>query len=977
MLPPKFLRSFRISDRWSQYKPRSANTFLSVATPFPGYTKNVVDSRTTTTPPSLSLSSAMSRLSSNQEVQVAVAFGGILKNREPRLESHRRVSADVRPFPDYTKLLGDRSESQTHSSEWPFSQAFPESGLSGSDERRQGRERRGDGRASLRLCHLHCQCQLAQLTFEMRSSAVASRASLCRVWLLVVLWDLVEHKDRGMSRPTTTTAALLPALSAALGLPSGLRRLDHGASGRGDADISCAGGPSSDGGDRGERGDGSPPGRVPRDLAARARDNASRIYARRVVDRAKEEGEHPWNSAGRRRRKEGRRRREADNGGAGPPSPSAIRSARDRILSEALVGLADLQYGPGIGSPGGDFGVGRGLPRGILPPSVASCEGTRDLYGRLSASIDSGPSAASDSGVVDDAEKPAEWGEGIDLAERRLGGNGREEDRDAGTPRGAAGGDGPAERGAGEGRGEARPEERGRRGRDGEEAHPPAEVAQVRHPVDLGLRPLGRRDGRSDVHQARAVGVDQERPLQPRVCGALRQAPGRDEGTLLEGDRACARPGLREGLAGRPELRRGHRRRPRRRRRRGGGRRRRRRQPHEEEGRRGQPVPAGQAREAGDPRPVLLPAHRPHRVRLRRAGLQGPPPALPRPPPGRDVRGRQGPAPEHTRESVPRLLHRQQARRVARACALPEPRLPQREGQRRPVPRHHAAAARPQGRGAQPEEVPEGLPGGDADRLPRADDGTHEPGGPSGALRRGRADAQLREEGGRGTLEGGPGGAGADRTRDGDEDDIPARFHPRRPAPGKHDRRPQQVGARQSHPHNHDRLRPHRRARRARSHEPRQDPRLPHKARRLRRRRADGRRGQEVPGLRARRRALLPRHREDMHRRRGQQLPRERGRLHLGHMLPGVQAQGEARGGVHKRGARVRDHGGPGGEPLPQHGGAERGAPDGAEGGDDARAQEPAVAEAGWTVVGWGGVESRWWMLLYTKFLILAGDCQY
>jgi len=222
-----------------------------------------------------------------------------------------------------------------------------------------------------------------------------------------------------MSRPTTTTAALLPALSAALGLPSGLRRLDHGASGRGDADISCAGGPSSDGGDRGERGDGSPPGRVPPDLAARARDNASRIYARRVVDRAKEEGEHPWNSAGRRRRKEGRRRREADNGGAGPPSPSAIRSARDRILSEALVGLADLQYGPGIGSPGGDFGVGRGLPRGILPPSVASCEGTRDLYGRLSASIDSGPSAASDS-VVDDAEKPAEWGEGIDLAERRL-----------------------------------------------------------------------------------------------------------------------------------------------------------------------------------------------------------------------------------------------------------------------------------------------------------------------------------------------------------------------------------------------------------------------------------------------------------------------------------------------------------------------------------------------------------------------------
>ena len=124
-----------------------------------------------------------------------------------------------------------------------------------------------------------------------------------------------------MSRPSTTTAALLPALSAALGLPSSLRRLDGAASGRGDAgaddtvdgpsrgDTDTAGGRRASTSTTSRRDDDGPSAAGGgRDLASRARDNASRIYARRVVDRARLEGEHPW-ADGRRMRKNGGRRR--------------------------------------------------------------------------------------------------------------------------------------------------------------------------------------------------------------------------------------------------------------------------------------------------------------------------------------------------------------------------------------------------------------------------------------------------------------------------------------------------------------------------------------------------------------------------------------------------------------------------------------------------------------------------------------------
>ena len=77
---------------------------------------------------------------------------------------------------------------------------------------------------------------------------------------------------------------------------------------------------------------------------------------------------------------------------------------------------------------------------------------------------------------------------------------------------------------------------------------------------------------------------------------------------------------------------------------------------------------------------------------------------------------------------------------------------------------------------------------------------------------------------------------------------------------------------------------------------------------------------------------------------RNAELSRKRRGLYHGHLLPCLQAQGQIGGGIHKRGARVRDHGGIGVVALPGHAGPAHRSPDGSEGGDDARLE--GVAES-------------------------------
>lgn len=840
-----------------------------------------------------------------------------------------------------------------------------------------------------------------------------------------------------MSRPSTTTAALLPALSAALGLPSSLRRLD-GASGRGDAgaddtvdgpsrgDTDTAGGrraSTSTTGRRDADGDGPSTAGGGRDLASRARDNASRIYARRVVDRARLEGEHPWADDRRTRKNGGRRRGRPPPGGEGSPSVSAIRSARDRILSEAFVGLVDLGYGRG-GS-----GVGRHLrqagDRTVLPgllvpsPAVASCEGTRSLYDRLSRSVDSGDAAAASSdGVDDDAEKPAEWGQGLDLVQRRLD-FGREISpltsttaaqrvamaakriatlgllvaplgvmvplnvvlgRAAGkpAPEQADGKDGP------NGEGERKPSVLQRWHRSATRSTWDYALWAVETAGPTYIKLVQWASTRNDLFSPEFVGHFAK--LQDETRGhswgeterSLVRAYGRDWRDVLSFD-SVIDDGVDDGGgsgSGSGNLMREK-----------GGAANRSRQARL--GRR--ETHASLSSSSSTPPTVPIGSGcvaQVYKARLRRShGLH---------PAGTSVAVKV----QHpnilekvcldfyivnklagmleripylnldylsVRDSVdqfrdimlPQLDLRVEAHNLRRfrrdfegetQIAFPEPMmgltsrevLVERFVEGEPMLNFVRREDEDHSRADREELARIGLE--TVMKMIFLHDFVHADLHPVSfcfamplllcLLLFVRVNVRRRK-----------GFLSSESSHRRASSVFPA-FRRKNNNTGKHDRRPQQVGARQSHPHNHDRLRPDRRARRARPHEPGQDPRLPHQARRLRRRRPHGRRGQEVPGRRARRRAVLPRHREDMRGRRGQQLPRERGGLHLRHMLPGVQAQGEARGGVHKRRARVRDHGGAGGEPVPQHGGAERGAPDGAEGGDDARAQEPAVAEA-------------------------------
>ena len=66
--------------------------------------------------------------------------------------------------------------------------------------------------------------------------------------------------------------------------------------------------------------------------------------------------------------------------------------------------------------------------------------------------------------------------------------------------------------------------------------------------MDVGLRPVSDRVRGSDVHQARAVGVDKTRPLQSGIRVALLHIAGRNSRSQVEGDGGGPRPWVREGL---------------------------------------------------------------------------------------------------------------------------------------------------------------------------------------------------------------------------------------------------------------------------------------------------------------------------------------------------------------------------------------------------------------------------------------------
>ena len=176
-------------------------------------------------------------------------------------------------------------------------------------------------------------------------------------------------------------------------------------------------------------------GQVNPDLAERAKNNASRIYARRVINRARLERQHPWN----------------DDASVQPEKLNQTSSSswKDELLSETLLSIIKLKEqitkaksitNGGISDERFDFmdnflsqntkllsqlGVNKQtnshsnnlLFSLINNNNVAYCETNfREEY--LSATASATAPSSSSSG--DNSFKPAEWSDDIDLVQRRL-----------------------------------------------------------------------------------------------------------------------------------------------------------------------------------------------------------------------------------------------------------------------------------------------------------------------------------------------------------------------------------------------------------------------------------------------------------------------------------------------------------------------------------------------------------------------------
>jgi len=259
-----------------------------------------------------------------------------------------------------------------------------------------------------------------------------------------------------MTAPPLSGISLLPALSVVLGLPLCL----HSSS----SDVTVGVGDNESGNNGNDNRNNSPsdcetlavaPTKIKtsqqhkEDLfAERAKNNASRIYARRVINRARLERQHPWADSGSARGN----RRNHDDGQSSSSNKSKSDEADDNgkfqkwkeeILSETLVSLIKLQeqiskvksFKSSMESKSSNhvnflFGDNNsnllrqlGITNGNFLPTnynnIAYCESS--ITSSKQRTLNEYNSLPNPTSAVNQSDKPAEWSDdSIDLVQRRL-----------------------------------------------------------------------------------------------------------------------------------------------------------------------------------------------------------------------------------------------------------------------------------------------------------------------------------------------------------------------------------------------------------------------------------------------------------------------------------------------------------------------------------------------------------------------------
>ncbi|KAL7540870.1 hypothetical protein ACHAWF_006805, partial [Thalassiosira exigua] len=248
-----------------------------------------------------------------------------------------------------------------------------------------------------------------------------------------------------MSTPSLAAKSALPALSVAVGLPlchnhvavAGAGTLSAsgvGATGRHDSHSMPDEAPVAA---RSRNASYSESPKTPREeFAQRAKNSVSRIYARRMINRARLERQHPWASSavvdlsgspesyGGERMIAGRipENEQADSGGR------KTQGWKDKVLSETLLSIIGLHekknklfksIAISCDPVRNDSLSQSGILRNDFPPTfrhVALCESmsakqrTLNEYNSLDATKKKN----------DDSAKPAEWSDDINLVQRRL-----------------------------------------------------------------------------------------------------------------------------------------------------------------------------------------------------------------------------------------------------------------------------------------------------------------------------------------------------------------------------------------------------------------------------------------------------------------------------------------------------------------------------------------------------------------------------